>query len=329
MPNQFERVIIIMLENAAEQTVLANQYMSDLRKKGVYLENMWGITHPSQPNYIASVSGDTFGIKDDDAYWVAPYVTNMDPENDPPVTTIVDLLEAKGLSWKCYAEDIQAVDIVQPPKIFFYPPPYFVYPPPGPDKSCQTSPWFARRHVPFLSFPSVVKVPARLANVVVADPNFEKDLAANQLPNYTWYTPNLLHDGHSAVDENGNVHSLSPGPESIANIATFLQTFLGDDPLTRFPPKTLIVITFDEAFPYTEYDIYTLLIGDMLEAGTTRTEPYNLYSLLRTIEDNFGLGTLGRNDEAATPLWFVPPSAPSTTSAASAAETGESKAAAS
>jgi len=292
MPNQFERVIIIMLENAAEQTVLANQYMSDLRKKGVYLENMWGITHPSQPNYIASVSGDTFGIKDDDAYWVAPYVTDMDPENDPPVTTIV-------------------------------------YPPPGPDKSCQTSPWFARRHVPFLSFPSVVKVPARLANVVVADPNFEKDLAANQLPNYTWYTPNLLHDGHSAVDENGNVHSLSPGPESIANIATFLQTFLGDDPLTRFPPKTLIVITFDEAFPYTEYDIYTLLIGDMLEAGTTRTEPYNLYSLLRTIEDNFGLGTLGRNDEAATPLWFVPPSAPSTTSAASAAETGESKAAAS
>jgi Phosphoesterase family len=314
-----------MLENAAEQTVLANQYMWDLRQKGVYLANMWGITHPSQPNYIASVSGDTFGIKDDDAYWVAPYVTNLHPETDPPVTTIVDLLEAKGLSWKCYAEKMQPVDIAQPPLRFFYPAPYFVYPPPGPHKGCQTSPWFARRHVPFLSFPSVVKNPERLAKIVVADPNFERDLAAGQLPNYTWYTPDLLHDGHSAVDNSGNVHALEPGTESIDNIAAFLQRFLGDDPVSRFPPKTLIVITFDEAFPYTEYDIYTLLIGDMLEAGTMRTEPYNLYSLLRSVEDNFELGTLGRNDQAAVPLWFVQPSVQGKTPIVTAQDTGQPK----
>jgi hypothetical protein len=48
-----------------------------------------------------------------------------------------------------------------------------------------------------------------------------------------------------------------------------------------------------------------LLIGDMLEAGTTRTEPYNHYSLLRSVEVNFGLGTLGRNDLGARPYWFL------------------------
>jgi hypothetical protein len=48
-----------------------------------------------------------------------------------------------------------------------------------------------------------------------------------------------------------------------------------------------------------------LLIGDMLQAGTTRHEPYNHFSLLRSVEVNFGLGTLGRNDAAASPYWFL------------------------
>jgi hypothetical protein len=68
----------------------------------------------------------------------------------------------------------------------------------------------------------------------------------------------------------------------------------------------LIVVTFDEAYPYHDpYEIYSLLIGDMLPAGTVRTEPYNHYSLLRSIEVNFGLGSLKRNDAVATPYWFL------------------------
>ena len=81
---------------------------------------------------------------------------------------------------------------------------------------------------------------------------------------------------------------------------------MSDDPIAKFPPEMLIVITFDEAYPYYDpYEIYTLLIGDMLQAGTTRTEPYNHFSLLRSVEENFGLGTLKRNDAAATPYWFL------------------------
>jgi hypothetical protein len=43
----------------------------------------------------------------------------------------------------------------------------------------------------------------------------------------------------------------------------------------------------------------------MLQAGTTRMEPYNHYSLLRSVEANFGTATLGRNDAAAAPYWFL------------------------
>jgi len=54
-----------------------------------------GITHPSEPNYVASVSGDTQGVTDDSFNAI-----------DSSVKTVVDLLEAKGISWGEYQEDM-------------------------------------------------------------------------------------------------------------------------------------------------------------------------------------------------------------------------------
>ena len=291
----FERIIIVMLENSTRANVLANRYMNRLRKQGVFLANSYGVTHSSQPNYIASTGGDTFGFIDDDPGW-AKWIYTTDLDHDaPPVSTIVDLLEAQGLTWKAYAEDIQPADIVTTGRV----PPFPQDPPPG------TFP-FARKHVPFLSYPSIMSVPERVANIVDAA-QFAADLESGSLPHYSWFTPNLINDGHSLTS--GEKH-VDPGDQdrhvNIDNIAHFLQGFLGDDPIARFPPETLIVVTFDEAYPYYDpYEIYTLLIGDMLPAGTTRTEPYNHYSLLRSVEVNFGLGSLHRNDAVASPFWFL------------------------
>jgi len=294
-----------MLENAARSLVLENSYMSSLRSRGVFLENAYGLTHPSQPNYTASTGGDTFGINGDDPFWVAPYVTSLDPNREPPVTSIVDLLEAKGLTWKAYAENIQPVDIAQPPSQLFQPPEDPAYPPPGPQPSPQSSPLFARRHVPFLSYPNIVGNPTRVVNIVNAQAEFEPDLAAGKLPHYSWYSPNLVNNGHSIELSNGNLVKLPPTAKNIDDIATFLQGFLGPDPLAKFPPRTLIVITFDESFPYSEYEIYTLLIGDSLDVGSSRIEPYGHYSLLRSVEEIFRIGSLGRNDVTARPYWFL------------------------
>jgi len=301
MPIRFDHFVIVMLENASRSLVLQNSYMSSLLSQGVFLRNANGLTHPSQPNYTASTGGDTFGINGDDPFWVAPYVTSLDPNREPPVTSIVDLLEAKGLTWKAYAENIQSVDINQPPSPLFQPPEDPVYPPIGPQPSPESSPLFARRHVPFLSYPSVVTNPQRVANIVNAQAEFESDLAAGQLPHYTWYSPNLVNNGHSIQESDGTLIKAPPSAKNIDDIATFLQGFLGPDPLTKFPPRTLIAITFDESFPYSDYGIYTLLIGDQLEAASSRIEPYGHYSLLRSVEDNFGIG----NDFTATPYWFL------------------------
>lgn len=287
----FQRVVIVMLENSTRANVMANPYMNALRQQGVFLSNSYGVTHSSQPNYIHAVAGDSFGLFNDTPGYVQWIYSS--PLN--PVTSIVDLLEAQGLSWKAYAEDLPA-GYVQAAVAGF---PNTIPPDVGN---------FARKHVPFLSFPNIINQPTRAANIVDAA-QFAADLAAGNLPCFSWYTPNLINDGHTLSP--GESH-LDPKDRdrhtNIDNIADFLTRFLGPHPITKFPPETLVVITFDEAYPYHDpYGIYSLLIGDMLPAGSVRTEPYNHYSLLRSIEVNFGLGSLKRNDAVAQPYWFLRP----------------------
>lgn len=64
--------------------------------------------------------------------------------------------------------------------------------------------------------------------------------------------------------------------------------------------KTLIVLTFDENETYDiNNQIYTLLLGGAVPQhlrGTTDDTYYTHYSTLSTVENNWGLGSLGRGD---------------------------------
>jgi hypothetical protein len=50
----------------------------------------------------------------------------------------------------------------------------------------------------------------------------------------------------------------------------------------------------------------TVLLGDAIPAsleGTTNDTQYNHYSILKTVENNWGLGDLAENDKDATAFW--------------------------
>ena len=66
-----------------------------MAKQGVLLTNYFGLTHPSQPNYVASVGGDYFGLDNDGMVTI--------PAN---VSTLVDLLDSKAIEWREYLEDV-------------------------------------------------------------------------------------------------------------------------------------------------------------------------------------------------------------------------------
>ena len=254
----FKRMLVIFLENQPHASVPGDSYLRALEAEGVLLRTYFGVRHPSEPNYVAAISGSTFGIDDDADY-------------DIDATTIVDLLEAKGVSWKGYMEGLPA------------------------HKLKKKAGRYVRKHNPFVSFRSITSDPGRLAKVVNAN-QFAIDLASGVLPEFCWYTPDLDNDGHDT---------------DVAFASEWLRAFLS--PLLQdqaFRAETLVVVTFDERHPDADNHVHAVVIGPGATPGTVDDTRYDHYSILRTAEQNWSLGTLGRSDQNATWfsfLWGLPP----------------------
>ncbi|MEK2645660.1 alkaline phosphatase family protein [Bdellovibrio sp. BCCA] len=245
---RFKKVLIIVLENTDYAEALKQPFLQKLTRQGALLTRMNGVTHPSQGNYIALLGGDTM------------QVANDDPVNIKG-TNLVDLLEARGYSWKGYIED--------------YPGNCFT----GPTKGR-----YARKHNPFISFTDIAQNPSRCANIVDTKA-FEKDAVAGTLPSFALYAPNLDDDGHDT---------------GIGFASNWLQkNFESKFSDPQFMKDLLVVITFDESKTRSGNLIYTALLGDSVIPGSSTNQTLTHIDLMRMIEDEFQLGTLGRKDGAA------------------------------
>ncbi|KAI1167391.1 acid phosphatase phoa [Nemania serpens] len=257
----FDRFVVIWLENTDYDMAAKDPNLAWLAKKGIALDGYYGVTHPSQPNYIAAVGGDYFGMGDDDFTQV-----------DKNVSTIIDLLDDKGISWGHYQEDM-------------------------PFSGFQGMAWvnhangkndYVRKHNPEITFNSAAGKLDRLS-VIKNITEFHKDLHNNKLPQWMFITPNMTSDGHDT---------------SVTVAGTWTRTFL--EPLLndkRFMQNTLVLITFDENETYTAQNkVLGILLGDSIPrhlVGTTDSHYYNHYSEISTVSANWGLHTLGRWDVGA------------------------------
>ncbi|CAG8528373.1 4493_t:CDS:2 [Cetraspora pellucida] len=92
--NYFDRIFVIWFENQDYSSVVNNTYLTSLynSNEGELLTNYFAVSHPSEPNYVASIYGSTAGITNDGDYNITG-------------CNVVDLLEAKSISWKGYFEN--------------------------------------------------------------------------------------------------------------------------------------------------------------------------------------------------------------------------------
>ncbi|KAJ3254401.1 hypothetical protein HK103_007195 [Boothiomyces macroporosus] len=255
--SSFNNIFTIVLENESFQPTFNQPYFGKvLAPKGRLLTNYHGVTHPSQPNYIAMTSGSTSGVF-------------LDFTADVDKTNVVDKLEAAQLTWKSYQES---------------------YPVASGCFKGDAAPYY-RKHNPFASYVNIQSNPARCQNIVNAN-QLQADIAAGTLPNYMFYTPNINNDGHDT---------------DLDYAANWLQGFI--EPLLTNPvfSKTLFVVTFDESANFLDIDtvhnqIYTVLLGAGVPAGTQDNTYYNHYSILKTLETNWGIGSLTSNDAGANPF---------------------------
>jgi len=274
--HHFDRVVIIVLENVDYERAIQDPSLAELAKRGANFTNFHALFHPSYPNYLAMIAGTDFGLHRRGSY-LGDRQVNF--PNDPEHKTIADRLISSGLDFKQYAEELPA----------------------------GTCPWnipglhvaekrgnYARRHVPFLSFREVQeKWCDRVIRVdsSKADNYFVQD-ARKGLVAYSFYTPNMNHDGH---DTNAEV------------AGAWVRKFLDESFPDKLRKGTLVVVTFDESGGNEDNRIYTVFLGEMVKEASQQdpaalAKHYNHYSVLRTIEDNFGLAPLTENDRNASPI---------------------------
>jgi len=162
VPN-FEHIVIIMFENKEFGSVIDNPRMPNynkLAREYTLLTQYYAVTHPSLPNYIALMGGDTFGIDSNcrDCFIDAP--------------SLPDLIEQSGRTWKTYQEDM--------------PEPCFLG-----DKGD-----YVQKHNPFVYFDPIRLDRARCERSVVSLTALQTDIETDSLPNFLFIKPNICNDSH-------------------------------------------------------------------------------------------------------------------------------------
>ncbi len=289
----FQHVFIIMMENTGFDTLIGNPnapFTNAAAANYGLATNYFGVTHPSQPNYIAATSGSTNGVADDND-------TTIDVPN------IVDQLEANGKTWKAYMQSYSLCATQL-------------------DHACGNQ-LYERKHNPFVSYQDVQSSPARLANIVDFS-QFATELASGNVTDYVWISPDQCNDMHGRASTPDDPCDFSQVPALIATGDSFLlNTVNAIMNSSAWTGNSVIFVVWDEAdFTGSGFQgfgddrgccdsvagqgggqVVMITISHSDHAPRTSNVAYNHYSLLATIEDGWELGCLAFTCDTAN----VPP----------------------
>jgi phospholipase C len=312
-------VFVIVLENKDYDVTFgadspAPYLAQTLPGMGQLLTQYHGIGHVSLDNYIAMISGQAPNpITQSDCLVFQDFVppapvldgngqaVGLGCVYPAGVQTLPDQLEAAGRSWRGYLQDmgtpcrhpaIGAVDDTQ---------------------SAEVGDQYATRHNPFVYFHSIIDDDASCRQHVVDLDELTDDLAsAATTPALSFISPDLCHDAHDEPCVDGK-----PGGLVTAN--AFLEEWVPRILASpAYQADGLLVVTFDEAEvgdpssaaaccgevpgPNSPLPgivgpgggrVGGVVLSPFVTPGTVNDTPYNHYSLLRSIENIFGLPHLG------------------------------------
>ena len=251
MPH-YDHIFVIIDENKDFGAIIdpaAAPNISALAKTYGNATNFFAEAHPSEPNYIALVSGDTFGVTDDG------YHTFNSPN-------LAAQLTKAGISWKGYYESI-----------------------PAPGSEAPRGGLYAFKHSGFMNFASVRNDPDRAAHIVGFD-RLESDLATGSLPSFALIVPNLCNDMHGAPSCPDDSALIRRGDAVIGNLVRSIQATNAWKSADNFAVVITFDESENKTEPGGGH-IPTIVVTNHGPRGKSDNTPYTHYSLLRTIEDAF------------------------------------------
>ncbi|HEV2339700.1 MAG TPA: alkaline phosphatase family protein [Patescibacteria group bacterium] len=170
-PSTIYTVVVIMMENKSYSDIVGSPnapYINSLIHTYSFADNYFAVTHPSLPNYIALLGGNTFGITSDctDCHVNA--------------ANFIDQLEQVNKTWEAYMESI--------------PFPCFA----------GSSGKYAQKHDPFLYFDDIRNNAKRCHHIVPYSFLSSDFRSLNSTPHFAWITPDLCDDMHDCSVQTGD-----------------------------------------------------------------------------------------------------------------------------
>jgi len=309
-------VFVINLENKGYARTFgassrAPYLRTRLRGKGQLLSQYFGVAHHSLPNYIAQLSGQ--GPNPQTQADCGVYRNFTGSGTAAPgqaighgcvyrksVRTVANQLTTHGLSWKGYMQDMRSP--CRHPALNTR----------DRTQKARVGDQYAARHNPFVYFHSIIDS-RKCAKYNVDLKRLPDDLARiRTTANLTYITPNLCSDGHDSPCVDGR-----PGGLVTANrwLRRWVPRILASP---AYKKNGLLIVTFDEAGSSSANGataccgegpgpnsplpgiiglgggrVGAVLVSRFITPGSSNSRPYNHYSLLRTIENMFGLAPLG------------------------------------
>lgn len=259
---QFGHVVIVVEENSDYANVVANPampYLNGLANTYGLATNYFANLHPSIPNYMELTTGQTLTIIDS----LTPQTFPVKQDN------IVREILAAGKTWKSYAEDLPSAGYT------------------GGDTGN-----YAVRHNPLAYMKEVQDTPAQAQNLVPFS-QFSADLAAGNLPSYSFIVPNLCNDAHDCP---------------LATADAWLSTNI--DPLiksTTFQKDGLLIIVFDEAsdldFTQGGGHVAAVVVSPFSKKAYKSIALYQHQSVLRLMLEGLGITKLPGDAATAPAMW--------------------------
>lgn len=267
-PN-FSHIVIVVFENKEFGTVIGNPkmaYFNILANSYTLLTRHFATTHPSLPNYLSLIGGDTFNITSncEDCFIEAP--------------SLPDLIEKSGRTWKTYQDDM--------------PEPCFV----------GSTLRYVQKHNPFIYFDPIRLDVERCTRSVVPLTQLDVDIASNSLPNFIFITPDICYSSHDCELELADdwLHSLMDQlvPFLDASGEPYLIIITWDEGQGNHSCCGLPESAGGR--------VATILVSPQVKNGFQDATPYSHYSILKTIAEAWGLPYLGHAGDAETNLIAAP-----------------------
>jgi phospholipase C len=312
---RFDHVVVLVLENENFDNSWGPDspahYLNSLRARGVFADQYFATGHASLDNYVAMVSWQPANPLSSSDCLAVNLWTCVQPQSAMANgRNLGDQLDDAHVSWKGYMDSMP-----QPCFHADYTP---AAPPSDPYQgNSQQAPAkdYADRHNPFNYFADIVANDTRCAAHVVPYGRLRADFAADTLPQFSFITPDTCHDGHDDPCSDGQ-------PGGLVSADRWLQPNVETLLAYLWQHNGLLLVTFDEngvtdgppfgcctggpgSAPGFGGRVGLLALSPLLPANTVVHSQNDHMSLLRTIEDSFGIDEHLNNAAAATPMTDV------------------------